>query len=227
MRQETVAVVLGTRNRGKVAEFKVLFRGIPVRLRSLADFSRVPQVEENGKTFRENAEKKAREYAKATNMIAVAEDSGLEVEYLGGAPGVRSARFAGERAGDKENTRKLLRLMEGVPWEQRRARFVCVICVADAEGATKCAEGVCSGRLSYEMRGTRGFGYDPIFVPDGYRKTMAELEPRVKNRISHRAEAMRAFRETLRDFLEKRANRSTPLSKMRPPRHPAPRGGAG
>lgn len=210
-----------------MAEFKALFRGMPVRFRSLADFSKIPPVVENGKTFRENAEKKAKEYAKATNMIVVAEDSGLEVEYLGGAPGVRSARFAGENASDKENNRKLLSLMDGVPWEKRTARFVCVICVADAQGATSCAEGFCNGRLSYEMRGTRGFGYDPIFVPDGYTTTMAEMGPRLKNKISHRAEAMRIFRETLKDFLERRANRPAPPSRTRMLRQPAARRDAG
>jgi XTP/dITP diphosphohydrolase len=200
MDKEKKDIVLGTRNRGKISEFRSLFRGMPARILSCCDFPGLPAVVEDGKTFQENAEKKARAIAKKTGRLAIADDSGLEVKYLGGRPGVFSARFSGENATDRQNTRKLLMLLESASWEERDARFVCVICVADPRGKTACATGVCNGKISFEMRGTHGFGYDPVFVPDGYRITLAEMEPEVKNRISHRALAMDGFRELLKEF---------------------------
>ncbi len=200
-RRETVEIVLGTKNKGKMAEFRELLKGVPIRVRLLSDFPQIPVVAEDGRSFLENAEHKAKAYAKAAGMIAVAEDSGLEVDYLGGEPGIRSARFAGEHATDRENIGKLLTLMEAVPWSQRSARFVCVICIADPEGRTAFAQGSCEGTLSFEMKGTHGFGYDPIFVPRGFTMTMAEMKPRLKNSISHRAAAIRAFGKVLEDFL--------------------------
>ncbi len=201
MATEKTEMVLGTRNHGKTAEFRSLFKGMAIRLLSLYDFPDMPPVVEDGKTFRENAEKKAKAVAKWTGRIAISDDSGLVVDYLGSEPGVRSARFAGEKATDRENVRKVLQLLDGVPWEERTARFVCVICAATPKGKTVCAEGTCEGRISFEMRGSHGFGYDPIFVPEGYRMTMAEMGPELKNKISHRADAMNKFREVLREFL--------------------------
>jgi len=201
MDAEKTEIVLGTRNHGKIAEFRSLFRGMPTRLLSFYDLPEMPAVQENGRTFQENAEKKARTIARKTRRVAVSDDSGLEVDALGGEPGVFSARFSGENATDRENTRRVLRLMESVPWEARDARFVCVICIADPRGNTSCATGVCQGRISFEMRGTHGFGYDPIFIPEGYTLTMAELGPEVKNRISHRALAMQQFRPMLEGFV--------------------------
>jgi XTP/dITP diphosphohydrolase len=202
MTTERVAVVLGTRNHGKIAEFRSLLKGMSIRLLSFFDFPNVPEIKENGKTFQQNAEKKAKAIAKATTTIAIAEDSGLEVDYLGGAPGVRSARFTGEHANERDNSRRVLNLLDGVSWEKRTAKFVCVMCAADPQGETVYAEGVCHGSVSFEMRGTHGFGYDPIFVPEGHSLTMAEMDPNLKNKISHRAEAMRKFRDTLKQFLE-------------------------
>jgi len=203
MAAEKTEIILGTRNHGKIAEFRSLLKGMSLRILSFYDFPNVPAVLEDGKTFQENAERKARVIAKATGKIAISDDSGLEVNYLNGAPGVRSARFVGERASDRENTRRVLRLMDNVAWEERSARFVCVICAADPRGKTVCAEGTCTGKISFEMRGAHGFGYDPIFVPDGYRMTMAELDPEIKNQISHRANAMQEFREIVERFVRK------------------------
>jgi len=203
MATEKTEMILGTRNHGKIAEFRSLFKGMHIRLLSYYDFPDLPPIVEDGKTFQENAEKKAKSIAKATGRIAVSDDSGLEVDSLDSIPGVFSARFAGERATDRDNARKVLKMLDGVPWEKRTARFVCVICAAAPRGKTIHAQGVCRGKISFELRGSHGFGYDPIFVPDGYSMTMAELEPEVKNRISHRADAMAKFRKALKDFVEK------------------------
>ena len=203
MATEKTEIILGTRNHGKIAEFRSLFKGMYIRLLSFYDFSGIPPVVEDGKTFQENAEKKAKAIAKATGRIAVADDSGLEVAFLNSVPGVRSARFAGERATDRENARKVLKMLDGVPWDERAARFVCVICASTPKGRTVSAEGSCTGTISFEMRGSHGFGYDSIFIPDGFQMTMAEMQPEMKNRISHRADAMRKFRKVLKDFIEK------------------------
>jgi XTP/dITP diphosphohydrolase len=195
-------VVLGSRNHGKIAELRSLLKGLPLRVLSFLDFPDLPVVEEDGKSFRQNAEKKAKAIAKATGRIAIADDSGLEVDWLDGAPGVWSARFAGEKATDRDNSRKLLKLLDGVSWEQRNARFVCVICASDPRGRTVSAEGVCEGMISFEMRGTHGFGYDPVLIPKGHRMTMAEMEADQKNRVSHRADAMNKFRVIFKEFVE-------------------------
>ena len=204
MATEKTEMILGTRNHGKIAEFRSLFKGMQIKLLSFYDFPDVPPVVEDGKTFQENAAKKAKAIAKATGRIAVSDDSGLEVDFLKGVPGVYSARFAGERATDRDNARKVLKGLDGVAWEERSARFVCVICAATPKGKIVSAEGTCKGTISFEMRGSHGFGYDPIFIPHGYQMTMAEMEPELKNRISHRADAMKKFRKVLKGFVQER-----------------------
>jgi len=201
MDTDKTEIILGTRNHGKIAEFRSLFRGMSIRVLSFYDVPEIPEVQEDGKTFQENAEKKARAIARKTGRIAVSDDSGLEVKFLNGEPGVYSARFTGENATDRDNTRRVLKLLEDVPWEERDARFVCVICASDPKGRCVSATGICEGKIGFEMRGTHGFGYDPIFVPNGQTLTMAEMEPDQKNRISHRAMAMNSFRDTLEDLL--------------------------
>ena len=202
MATEKTEMILGTRNHGKIAEFRSLFKGMQIKLLSFYDFPDVPPVVEDGKTFQENAAKKAKAIAKATGRIAVSDDSGLEVDFLKGVPGVYSARFAGERATDRDNARKVLKRLDGVAWEERSARFVCEICAATPKGKIVSAEGTCTGTISFEMRGSHGFGYDPIFIPDGYQMTMAEIEPELKNEISHRADAMKKFRKVLKGFVQ-------------------------
>ncbi len=202
MATEKTELILGTRNHGKIAEFRSLFKGMQIRLLSFYDFPDVAPVVEDGKTFQQNASKKAKAIAKATGRVAVSDDSGLEVDSLDSVPGVYSARFAGEKATDRDNARKVLRMLDGVAWDERTARFVCVICAATPRGKIVSAEGSCRGKISFEMRGSHGFGYDPIFIPDGYQMTMAEMEPELKNRISHRADAMKKFRKILKGFLE-------------------------
>jgi XTP/dITP diphosphohydrolase len=185
-------LVLATRNPGKRAELEALLRraGLPLRVRTLEDFPHVPPAIEDGESLQENARKKAEHAYRYTGLAALADDSGLEVEALGGAPGVRSARFAGPGATDEQNMALLLRLLEGV--SDRRARFRCVLAYADGSGV-RLYEGLCSGYILSEPRGSGGFGYDPIFVPEGFSETFAELGEEVKNRISHRGRAFGAF----------------------------------
>ena len=184
-------IVLATRNRKKVEEMKkILATGRDnFSIHSLDDFPGCNDVEEDGKTFEENAVKKAAYIFKCTGMTSIADDSGLEVEALGGAPGIYSARYAGDAANDENNTRKLLEDLKGVPPGERRARFVCCIAVADAEGL-KTFNGHVNGRIGMDKRGSNGFGYDPVFYPDGYDITFAEMTDVEKNKISHRAIAL-------------------------------------
>ena len=194
-------LVLATRNKGKVREFRALLRDFPLEIRSLEEFPEAPEVQETGKTFLDNAFKKAYEIAKALGCLALADDSGLEVDALGGAPGVYSARYAGEAATDEENNRKLLKELEGVPLNKRTARFRCVIVVCDPHGAWLKAEGTWEGLITFEPRGHFGFGYDPVFLIPELGKTAAEIPPKLKNQLSHRANALRELLNLLPSFL--------------------------
>jgi XTP/dITP diphosphohydrolase len=160
-----------------------------------------PEVEEDGSTFEENARKKATELAAHLGEHVLADDSGLEVEALDGRPGVHSARFAGEHGNDPGNIEKVLSMMEGR--DDRRAAFRCCIVLAGPEGVVITAEGSCSGTLTREPRGTQGFGYDPIFIPDGHEQTFAEMPPERKNSLSHRGRALESFKRKLGEYLSK------------------------
>jgi XTP/dITP diphosphohydrolase len=195
-------LVMATRNAGKVRELRDLLEGLGIELLSLDDFPGLPEIPEEGATFAENAGTKAKEVARLTRLPALADDSGLEVAALGGRPGVFSARYAQDRTGaavpgDADNWRKLLDEMQGVPWEERGARFVCAIALALRDGRVFTAHGECPGFIALEPKGEHGFGYDPVFWEPEYGRTMAELGPEVKNRISHRARALAALREIL------------------------------
>lgn len=191
-------LVLTSRNKGKLKELKKLVSGLPWEVLSLYDFPGVPEVEEDGVTFKENAIKKATTVARYLNEWTLADDSGLEVKALNGAPGVFSARFAGVQGDDERNNKKLLQLLEDVPWEKRSARFRCVLAFASPEGEVIwTTEGDCEGIITYEPRGKKGFGYDPLFYLPALELTMAELSEEKKNQISHRAKAMKDFREYL------------------------------
>ncbi len=188
-------IVIATRNSGKIAEIQSIINNSDLKnkieIETLASYPGMPEVIEDGKTFADNASKKARTVAKFTGHIAVADDSGLEVDALGGAPGVYSARFAGEGATDADNIKKLMGLLRDTPSEKRGARFVCVIAISTpAGGDVSLAEGECRGFIAAEERGTTGFGYDPVFVVPEYGKTFAELGSDIKNKISHRAVAL-------------------------------------
>ena len=171
---------------------------------TLEDFPYLPEVIEDGETFADNAVKKAVAVAEATGELSLADDSGLEVDFLGGKPGVYSARFAGEPCDDHENNKKLLELLQGVPDEDRTARFRCVIAVAHPRGEVRLAEGVCEGKIAFYPRGEGGFGYDPLFIPTGYDKTFAEISPEEKNSISHRGKALQKARSILDEWLKEK-----------------------
>ena len=189
-------VALATKNPGKIREILRICSDWPVEWETAGDRA-WPDVEETGDTYEENALLKARAVAAFLGIPAVADDSGIEVDALGGAPGVRSARFAGEHATDAENLQLLLRKVSAFPEEARTARYRCVALCAWPDGTEVAAEAACAGRITLEPRGSGGFGYDPGFVPDGETRTMAELEPRAKDAISHRGKALRALGEQL------------------------------
>lgn len=190
-----IDIVLATRNRKKLEEMQRLLEGIPVRLYTLDDFPECPEVGEDEITFEGNAIKKAITVSRFTGKIAVSDDSGLEVYALGGAPGVYSARYAGEKADDRANIEKLLSEMKDV--KDRRARFVCVIALASPEGKVEVFDGYVEGTIGYEPVGEMGFGYDPVFFPKGFNKTFAEMESIEKDKLSHRGKAL----EKLRDYM--------------------------
>ena len=181
-------IVLATRNAGKMKEFQQLLHGFPVELKNLNDFGPIPEVEEDGKTFDDNAYKKAAFTAKVLGLPAIADDSGLVVKALAGAPGVKSARYAGEKASDEENIAKLLQEMREET--DRRAAFECVISIAVPSGPALTYEGRCEGEITKEPRGKSGFGYDPVFYYPEFGKTFAELNSQEKNRVSHRGKAL-------------------------------------
>jgi len=189
-----VPVVLATRNRGKVREMQALLVGLPVRARTLDEVPGVPILPETGDTFEANAREKAEVVVRVTGCISVADDSGVEIDALGGAPGVQSATFLGPSATDEDRNLWVLGKLRGVPEGLRTARYRAVIAVAAPDGSIRTFEGTCEGRIAQAPRGESGFGYDPIFVVPAYGRTMAELPAEIKNRISHRAKAIDAAR---------------------------------
>jgi len=193
-------LLLATSNLHKLEEFRAIFSDLPLRLLSLSDIQLVVDVEETGTTFAENAELKARTYAQMSQMLTLADDSGLEIDALGGAPGVLSARYLGTETSYEERFRVILEKLQGLPLDQRSARFRCVIALAKPSGTIRMVEGVVEGVIADRPRGTHGFGYDPIFFLPELGKTFAELEPEYKNRISHRALAAQSARKLLEDW---------------------------
>jgi len=193
-------VLLATSNLHKLDEYRAIFSDLPVRLLSLRDIHMASEVEETGSTFAENAELKARTYAHMSQMLTLADDSGLEIDALNGAPGVYSARYLGGETSYEERFRVILERMKDLPLDQRSARFRCVIALAEPSGTIQSVEGNVEGVIADYPRGTHGFGYDPIFLLPELGKTFAELEPEYKNRISHRARAARLARRLLEDW---------------------------
>lgn len=202
-------LLVATHNRGKVREYRQLLRHLPIHVTYLDEEGIDLDVEETGDSFAENAVLKATTYAKTSGLWTWADDSGLEVDALGGAPGVRSSRYAGPDASDEDRYRKLLSELAEVPWEERTARFRCVVAIATPDGDIRQASGSCEGIIGTEPRGNHGFGYDPVFIVAETGCTMAELEPAVKNRISHRAVAADAAEVLLRDMLRQQGTTET------------------
>jgi XTP/dITP diphosphohydrolase len=191
-------LIIASNNEGKCKEIKDILRDLPFCILSLKDIGLHIQVEEDQHTFEGNATKKAFEIMKACGEIALADDSGLEVAALAGKPGVYSAMFAGNGATDEENYSKLLTLMKDIPTEQRKASFCCVIAVAYPDERIIYAKESCDGRIAFSPEGANGFGYDPIFIPDDYNMTFAQLGQEVKNQISHRGKALRKMEQLLK-----------------------------
>lgn len=187
-------IVLATRNSDKRRELSALLGGLGIHIRTLAEFPDVPEVEEDGETCEANAIKKAKAIARSTGLPAVADDTGLEVDALGGRPGVFAARYAGEHATYHDNCRKLLRELAGVPKGARKARFLTVAAIAFPSGVFHVTQGSLEGLITEQAMGDRGFGYDPVFLVPDFGKTLAQLTAEDKNRISHRAKAFAALR---------------------------------
>lgn len=196
-------LVIATKNRKKLRELRRYLRTMKLDVVDLEGFDRVPRIVENGRTFKANAAKKALAISRFTGGgLVIADDSGLCVRALGGAPGVISARFAGKGKSDIQNNAKLLRLLEGVPPSKRQARFVCAVAIADNGKIVKLIEESCAGRIAFEPKGPHGFGYDPLFLIPRYGRTFGQLGLKTKDRMSHRSKALKKARAFLRKYVK-------------------------
>ena len=196
-------IVVATRNRKKLAEIKDILKEFKPVISSLADYAKPPRIMENGKTFRENAIKKALAVARSTGKFTLGEDSGLCVYALGGKPGVYSSRFSGRNKSDRQNNLKLLKALLGLPQSKRKAYYVCVVVLADKDGLVGAAEGRCSGVIGIEEKGTHGFGYDPLFIIPKYKKTFAQLGEKIKHKMSHRYHALKKAKKIIQKYIER------------------------
>ena len=189
-------IVIGTRNKGKIREIQEALADLPFEVTGLPDTD-IPDVEETGTCFRDNAILKAQYYSRKTGEYCLADDSGLEVDALGGAPGVYSARYAGAEASDANNNKKLLDALRNVPLSERTARFRSVLALAGPDGSLLLTDGVCEGLIQFAPQGNGGFGYDPLFYMPNQGKTLAEMTVEEKNKISHRGNALKAFKKKM------------------------------
>lgn len=198
-------LVLASRNQGKIQEIKDILKEVQpgIQVLGLDSFPELGKIPEPGSTFQENALHKARLVCKQTGLLSLADDSGLEVDALQGAPGVYSARYSGAQASDNENNQKLLQELESVPIQDRSARFVCVLALCAPKGEYLLSQGTWEGRIAVQPRGSKGFGYDPLFEDPNLGKTAAELDPEQKNRLSHRAKALEDFLQNFPGFLQR------------------------
>jgi XTP/dITP diphosphohydrolase len=199
-----VELVVATKNKKKLKEIKEILKGVALKLSSLADYPACPRIIENGKTFKENAIKKAVKIGGYTEKLTLGEDSGLCVEALDGEPGVYSSRFSGKGKSDLKNNLKLLKLLAGLPLKKRNADYVCAVAVADAQGLIGVVEGRCSGLIGFQQKGRSGFGYDPLFVIAKYKKTFAQLGSRIKHRMSHRYHALEKAKKIIEKYIEQK-----------------------
>lgn len=195
-------LVVATKNKKKLEEIKEILKDPNLKITSLADYPQAPRVMENGKTFKENAIKKAVKIVRFTQKLTLGEDSGLEVEALGGRPGIYSSRFAGKEKNDFKNNLKLLRLLKGLPLNKRKARYVCAVALADKEELIRVVEGICRGLIGFKPKGHFGFGYDPLFIIPKYKKTVAQLGPAIKHKMSHRYRALKKIKKIIRKYIE-------------------------
>jgi XTP/dITP diphosphohydrolase len=190
-------ILIATNNLGKVKEIKDILNSPEVKILTMKDFPHLPKIEEDGKTYEENAFKKARNISEYTGKICLADDSGLEIDYLKGKPGIYSSRWGNS---DKERINKVLKLLENVPINKRNAKFVCAVVLVFPDGKIYKVEEECKGSITFNPKGEHGFGYDPIFLVPEYEKTFAELGDKIKNRISHRGKAMRKMIDIINEL---------------------------
>ena len=196
-------LIVATKNKKKLQEIKDILKNLKLRISSLADIGINPKIVENGKTFKENAAKKAIKVARITGALSLGKDSGLCVEALKGAPGIYSARFSGKDKDDAQNNAKLLKLLNGLPLKKRKAYYVCAVALADKDGLIGVAEGRCNGLIGFELKGSHGFGYDPLFVIPRFKKTFAELGERIKHSMSHRYFALEKTKKIIKKYIVK------------------------
>ena len=196
-------LVVATRNKKKLGEIKEILKDLDLDLISLDTYPNAPKVIENGKTFQENAVKKALKLARFTGKLCLGEDSGLGVQALNGAPGIYSARFSGVNKSDLKNNQKLLKLLDGLPLAKRKAHYYCAVALADKTGLIGVVEGSCSGRIAFEEKGKAGFGYDPLFYIPKYKKTFAQLGEKIKHKMSHRYFGLKKARRIIEKYIVK------------------------
>jgi len=201
----SLELVVATKNKKKLKEIRDILKGFRVKVISMEVYPDLPRIVENGVTFKDNAIKKAVKIARFTKKLTLGEDSGLCVEALGGLPGVRSARFSGGDKSDLKNNLKVLKLLEGTPFKKRKAYYVCAVALVDKNGLVGVVEGKCFGLIDLKQRGTKGFGYDPIFLIPKYKKTFGQLGEEVKHKMSHRYHALEAAKKIIEKYIEKTA----------------------
>jgi XTP/dITP diphosphohydrolase len=200
-------LLIATRNKGKVREIRDLLKDLDLKITSLDDYPDLPKIEEDGKTFADNALKKAATISQYAKCLVMGEDSGLEVRALNNRPGIYSSRYSGENATDKKNNARLLKDLRGVALKKRQARYRCFVALTDGKGIVAVVNGSCAGLIALRSAGANGFGYDPLFYLPRFQKTFGALDPAIKSRISHRARAMRKLRTVLINYLH---NSQTP-----------------
>ncbi|MDD5505409.1 MAG: RdgB/HAM1 family non-canonical purine NTP pyrophosphatase [Candidatus Omnitrophica bacterium] len=196
-------LIVATKNKKKLKEIKTLLKGTGLKISSLADYAKTPKIIENGKTFRDNAVKKAVKISRFAGKLTLGEDSGLCVDALAGAPGVYSSRFSGKSKSDSQNNLKLLRLLEGLPLSKRKAHYSCAVALADKSGLLGVVEGRCAGLIGFALKGRHGFGYDPLFIIPKYKKTFGQLGEKIKHKMSHRYRALEKAGKIIKKYIEK------------------------
>ena len=200
-------LVAATKNKKKLGEIKEILKDLDLEISSLSDYPKTPRIIESGKTFKDNAIKKAVKIAAVTKKLTLGEDSGLCVYALGGKPGVYSSRFSGKDKSDKKNNLKLLKLLKGLPLSRRKAYYSSAVALADEDGLLAAVEGRCFGLVGFELKGNLGFGYDPLFIIPKYRKTFAQLGEKIKHKMSHRYHALRKVKKIILKYIEQKRYR--------------------
>ena len=206
-------IVIASNNQGKIKEIKDFYKKLKINFFSLKDFPALQKIKEGSGTYEKNAIQKAIKVSEFTRMISLADDSGIEIDALGGKPGIVSARFAGKGISDRERNLKILKLLENIPESSRKAKFVCIIAIVKPDRSSYIVKGICKGMIAKKPRGKSGFGYDPIFIFPRYNKTFAEMGIDLKNRISHRGKALRKAEKILERILK---NNHSSLLKIKP-----------